>query len=192
MSEISNFIIRFILFCTVHSLFAAERVKNALHASEHRGYRLCYNVASLAMFGWVMSAYRHSEILYFAPGVWSLVMYLLQVIVVMILAGCLRQTGVSEFLGLAQRSDGSFISTGWYSLVRHPLYLFSILFMVLNPVMTAQWLFLTIMSTVYFIAGALIEERRLAEKFGDAYRRYQQTVPFLIPKPVRSKRHTSP
>jgi hypothetical protein len=30
------------------------------------------------MFGWVMSVYRDSEVLYFVPGVWSLIMYLLQ------------------------------------------------------------------------------------------------------------------
>ena len=53
--------------------------------------------------------------------------------------------------------------------------------MVMNPVVTAQWLILTIMGTVYFIIGALIEEKRFTAEYGDAYRRYQQNVPFIIP-----------
>lgn len=188
MSDKTIFIMRFLLFAAVHSLFATAWTKKYLHAAGHRGYRLCYNAASLVMFGWVMAAFRHSEILYFAPGVWSLIMYLLQLVVVVILVSCLRQTGVSEFLGLAHSPSGIFASTGWYSVVRHPLYFFSSLFMVLNPVMTTQWLLLTIMATVYFIVGGLLEEKRLIHEFGEAYRRYQQSVPFFIPNPARFRR----
>jgi protein-S-isoprenylcysteine O-methyltransferase Ste14 len=108
-------------------------------------------------------------------------MYLLQVVVGVILVSCLRQTGVGDFLGFTNNTASSFSNTGWYSIVRHPLYFFSILFMVLNPVMTFQWLMLTIMSIVYFIIGSLIEERRLAGEFGEEYRQYQRQVPFIIP-----------
>ena len=117
-------------------------------------------------------------------------MYLLQVVVGVILVSCLRQTGVGDFLGFTKNAANSFTNTGWYSIVRHPLYFFSILFMVLNPVMTYQWLMLTIMSIVYFIIGSLIEERRLAEEFGEAYLQYQRRVPFIIPgsTPLLSRR----
>lgn len=181
MSDKTNFILRFILFAATHSFFATGFAKETFHGTEWRGYRICYNIGSLAMFGWVMSAYRHSEVLYFVPGVWSLVMYLLQLIVMVILATCLKQTGAGEFFGLTRQRSSAFVSSGWYSLVRHPLYLFSIMFMILNPVMTSQWLMLTIMSIIYFVVGSLIEERRLAEEFGDAYRNYQKHVPFFIP-----------
>ena len=186
MSDITTFIVRFILFAVVHSLFATARVKKILHGADRQGYRLIYNSASLAMFGWVMSAYRHSDVLYFVPGIWGLIMYLLQLIVVVILVSCLRQTGVGEFLGFSKRTSISFTHTGWYSIVRHPLYFFSTLFMVLNPVMTSQWLMLTIMGTAYFIIGGLIEERRLLVAFGEAYRHYQQCVPFYIPNPAKA------
>ncbi len=182
MPDKINFIVRFILFAVVHSLFATYWAKKVLHGNGHKEYRLCYNIASLVMFGWVMSANRNSEVLYFVPGVWSLIMYLLQAIIVLILLSCLIQTGVGDFLGFTKNTTSSFSNTGWYSVVRHPLYFFSILFMVLNPVMTYQWLMLTIMSIVYFIIGSLIEERRLSEEFGEAYRHYQQRVPFIIPK----------
>ena len=181
MPDKISFIVRFILFAVVHSLFATTWAKKILHGADRQGYRLCYNGASLVMFGWVMSAYRHSEVLYVIPGVTSLIMYFLQLIIVVILVSCLRQTGVGEFLGFTKRTSSSFTNAGWYSIVRHPLYFFSTLFMVLNPVMTSQWLILTIMGTVYFIIGGLIEERRLTAEYGEAYRHYQQSVPFFIP-----------
>jgi methanethiol S-methyltransferase len=189
MSDKTNFILCFILCAVVHSLFATSLAKKSLHVADRRGYRLCYNTTSLAMFGWVMSAYRHSDVLYVVPGVWSLIMYLLRLVAAVTLVSCLRQTGVGEFLGLTKSSSSSFTNSGWYSIVRHPLYFFSTLFMVLNPVMTSQWLILTIMGTSYFIIGGLIEERRLSVEFGEAYRHYQQRVPFFIPNPAKFRPH---
>jgi protein-S-isoprenylcysteine O-methyltransferase Ste14 len=189
MSDKTNFILRFILFAVVHSLFATVWAKKIFHGYDRQEYRLCYNIASLVMFGWVMSAYRHSDVLYFVPGVWSLIMYLLQLVVVVILVNCLKQTGIGEFLGFTRRTSISFTNSGWYSIVRHPLYFFSTLFMALNPVMTSQWLMLTLMGTVYFIIGGLTEERRLTKEFGEAYRQYQQRVPFFIPNPAKLRLH---
>jgi protein-S-isoprenylcysteine O-methyltransferase Ste14 len=71
--------------------------------------------------------------------------------------------------------------------VRHPLYLYSTLFLVLNPVMTAQWFLLTIFSIAYFIVGAMIEERRLLKEFGDEYRGYRRHVPFIIPSVIGTR-----
>lgn len=113
-------------------------------------------------------------------------MYLLQLVVACILFCCLRQTGIADFLGLGRasteaKSEARLTTTGCYGMVRHPLYLFATTFLILNPVMTAQWLLLTVCSAIYFIIGALIEEQRLVGQFGDKYRRYQQDVPFIVP-----------
>lgn len=108
-------------------------------------------------------------------------MYLLQLVVALMLVSCLRQTGVGEFLGFTKHTTNTFANTGWYSIVRHPLYFFSTLFMMLNPVMTEQWLILTILAALYFVIGGLIEEMRLVVEFGEVYRDYQQRVPFIIP-----------
>lgn len=154
---------------------------------EPRGYRLVYNLFSLVLFGWVMAAFNSSPVLYFAPGVWSLVMYAAQLVCGVILVDCVRRTGAGDFLGIRQLHCGrvehpQLVTDGYYSVVRHPLYLFSIAFLLLNPVMTARWLLLTILSAIYFVIGALIEERRLLEEFGDQYRQYRGHVPFLIPR----------
>jgi len=194
LSDFVDFIVRFCLFAAVHSLGAMNRTKlffSRTGGEEPRIYRLSYNLVSLAMFAWVMSAYRSSAVLYFAPGIWSLVMYGAQLIVAVILLQCLRQTGAGNFLGTSQirnhtASNQTLITTGCYAHIRHPLYFYSLLFMVLNPVMTAQWLLLTVLSLIYFVVGGMIEERRLAKIFGEAYLDYQRRVPFLVPNPEKT------
>jgi len=184
-----EFTVRFTIFAIAHSLCAtnwAKQVVNRAFGREPRFYRLSYNLASLALFIWVMAAYRTSPVLYFAPGIWSLVMYATQIVVAGIIFMCVRQTGAGDFLGISQlRSSDThphqLITNGCYSHMRHPLYFYSTIFLALNPVMTAQWLLLTFFSLIYFIIGGLIEEHRLLKIFGEEYRSYQQRVPFMIP-----------
>ena len=75
--------------------------------------------------------------------------------------------------------------------MRHPLYLYSTLFLLLNPVMTAQWALLTIFSVTYFIFGGRIEEHRLLQEFGEEYQDYRMQVPFMIPS-IRTGRRVRP
>jgi protein-S-isoprenylcysteine O-methyltransferase Ste14 len=184
-----QFILRCLLFGVAHSLFAAKRTKQAFcrdSEREPRPYRLFYNMGSLAMFGWVMASYRSSPLIYAAPGIWRWVLYAAQLVIAGVIFRCVRQTGAGDFLGISQLHSAvtaprTLVTSGWYAHVRHPLYLYSTLFLLLNPVMTAQWALLTLFSVTYFIVGGVIEERRLLNEFGDEYRRYRQRVPFLIP-----------
>ncbi len=113
-------------------------------------------------------------------------MYAAQILVAALLFHCVRQTGAGDFLGTSQlRSRHTqaqvLVTSGYYAHMRHPLYFFSMFFLILNPVMTAQWLLLTLFALLYFIIGGLIEERRLLKTFGEEYRDYQQRVPFILP-----------
>jgi len=119
-------------------------------------------------------------------------LYAAQLAIAVVIFRCACQTGAGEFLGISQlRSAGEhppkLVTSGWYARVRHPLYLFSTLFLAMNPVMTCKWLLLTVFSVTYFIIGGMIEERRLLQEFGDEYRRYRQRVPFMIPSARGSK-----
>ena len=189
LPDYAVFIVRCILFGVAHSLFAANRTKQTFSQvaeREPRPYRLLYNLASLAMFSWVMAAYRTSPLLYAAPGIWRWFLYTAQMVIAVVIFRCVYQTGSGDFLGISQLRSANaqprkLVTSGWYAHVRHPLYLYSTLFLVLNPVMTAQWFLLTIFSVTYFIVGGMIEERRLLEEFGDEYRLYRQRVPFMIP-----------
>ncbi len=82
-------------------------------------------------------------------------------------------------------SENRLETGGCYSIVRHPVYLASILFMMLNPVMTGRWLTLTVIASIYMIAGAVVEEKRLLKTFGSRYDKYRRRTGFLIPDLLR-------
>lgn len=187
------FIMRLIIFIVLHSFLAAPYIKERimrLANSNPPAYRLGYNVISLLVFGWVMSAIGNSDILYEIPGVARYIFNLIQVVMLIGLASCLLSTGLSTFLGvdalmadMGSRTPQALTTNGWYGIVRHPLYLLSIIFMFLNPVMTVRWMILACIATLYFIIGALIEEKRLQKDFGEEYSRYRERVPFILPLP---------
>lgn len=188
-----TFIMRLIFFIAIHSFLAAPNIKERimrLASWSPSAYRLGYNIISLLVFGWVMSAVSHSTILYEVPGVARYLLYFIQLIMLIALASCLLSTGLSSFLGVdalmadtGSSSPQTLATNGWYGIVRHPLYLLSIIFMFSNPVMTVRWMILACIATLYFIIGALIEEKRLQKEFGEEYSRYRDQVPFILPLP---------
>ncbi len=190
MSDVIIFLFRFLLFASIHSTLAIPSLKNRCSGQNshlRRFYRLYYNLVSVVLFGWVMAALRNSAVIYFVPGVWSLVLYSMQMIFLIILVVCASQTGVAAFIGISVETPDALktpklVTDGWYRLVRHPLYLFSMLFLLSNPVISVRWLLLTLLSSVYFLVGAVVEERRLLQEFGDDYSAYQLSVPFIIPR----------
>lgn len=73
---------------------------------------------------------------------------------------------------------------GWNARVRHPLY-FAGLLILWGLAQTAFGLATALYGTVYILLGAMAEERKLLRRHGDAYRRYRERVPMLIPNPFR-------
>ena len=188
-----RFIVRFLIFSTIHSLMAVPGVKiwiGALLGKWERWYRLGYNLISLALFVWVMSAWPHPPVIYFIPGIWGLLCYLLQIAAAATLCRCAAQLDLPAFLGIRPEKSGReanmLCQDGCYGIIRHPQYTLAVVFLALNPVMTGRWLALTILSTVYFVIGAWLEEKRLLKEFGDEYRRYRINVPMFLPGLRRS------
>jgi protein-S-isoprenylcysteine O-methyltransferase Ste14 len=68
-----------------------------------------------------------------------------------------------------------------YRFVRHPMYFWSILYLLMNPVMTDRHLFMTLLFIAYFYWGSFPEEKKLVARFGKEYEDYQNKVPRLIP-----------
>lgn len=196
MDKHLTFIVRLLMFAMLHSFLAIPCIKERLirfTGLNLSAYRLGYNIISLLAFGWVMAADRHSIILYEFSGAARYIFYFMQAALLVGLASCLVSTGFISFLGLdiliKTRDPGpqTLATKGWYGIVRHPLYLLSILFMFMNPVMTVRWMLLACMGTLYFMIGALIEEMRLQKEFGEAYIRYREQVPFIVPLPHKLK-----
>jgi len=75
---------------------------------------------------------------------------------------------------------------GILGIVRHPYYLAGILLLWGRPLYLKD-LITNVIFTLYFILGAINEERKLINIFGDAYIKYKRKVPMLIPR-IKIKR----
>jgi len=193
-------IITFTSWAIVHSVTAARPfkawVRRRLGRRAYAGfYRLFYNLLALVTFLpvlYVLWALVPPTRLWTVPFPFSLLFLLVQGVGLIGLLISLLQTDVFRFIGLRQTMrylsgaaepdpPATFVRSGTYALVRHPLYFFSILFLWFAPVMTLNSLLFDVIATIYFYLGAIHEERRLAAEFGDTYRQYKEEVPAFIP-----------
>lgn len=78
-----------------------------------------------------------------------------------------------------------------YRFVRHPLYVGWLIAFWATPTMTVTHLIFALGMTAYILIAIPFEERDLIEAHGEAYRRYREQVPALIPTPGRSARLTA-
>lgn len=197
----SQLIILFAVFVYgfVHSLLASpgakRRAREWFGPGVDRWYRLAYNffgtITFLPVLGLV--AALPDRRLYTVPEPWAYLMVAGQLAAVVVLAVGVAQTGIWTFLGVQQifgtSSEGAplLVTGGLYRWVRHPLYTAGLAFIWLAPVMTGNLLALNLGLTLYLVVGALYEERKLVRVFGDAYLRYREQTPMLIPGLNRRK-----
>lgn len=202
----------FAVFALFHSVTAGDRLKNWLavrlgEPSIHATYRAAYNVLagltllpSLALV-WLLP----DRVLYRIEPPWMYLALIILVSSIVALLVSLVETGLLDFLGIsqllqlgsAQRRAEQVTPLqvgGLYRLVRHPLYLFSLVAMWSIPIMTFNLLVLVIASSLYLLLGSRIEERRLERAYGESYREYRRQVPWLIPwpRPSGKRVHDSP
>ncbi len=86
------------------------------------------------------------------------------------------------------RKNHSLVTTGPYRWVRHPFYLAFALAITADSLVTANW-FLAVTGALAFLLimiRTVREEENLVKRFGDDYRRYQQTTGALVPRLRRS------
>jgi len=91
----------------------------------------------------------------------------------------LRQ--VYFYLRGREYSPISFRTPGLYRFVRHPLYLGWLLAFWSTPTMTVAHLVFAIATTSYIVVAIQLEERDMIRFYGDAYRRYREQIPMIIP-----------
>jgi len=69
---------------------------------------------------------------------------------------------------------------GLLGIIRHPMYLALIIYLWCQTFRMSD-IIVNIVLTIYIIIGTKLEEKKLVLEFGDAYIKYQQEVPMLIP-----------
>ena len=115
-----------------------------------------------------------------------------QIFAVLMLTIAFLQTDPLSFVGLRQlfetEKSGQLVTRGLYRVVRHPLYTFGLLFVWLTSTVTLNSLTVYIGATIYTLAGAYFEERKLLREFGASYVEYKKKTPMLIPGLVFGKR----
>jgi methanethiol S-methyltransferase len=70
--------------------------------------------------------------------------------------------------------------SGLLGIMRHPMYL-ALLIYIWCQTFRIMDIYVNAVLTVYVIIGTILEEKKLVLEFGDAYVKYQQEVPMLIP-----------
>lgn len=76
--------------------------------------------------------------------------------------------------------------TGILAVVRHPWYLAAlILFWIRGRDIFVSTAVENLVLTLYIFIGIRLEERKLLRIYGRAFRAYKETVPALLPLPVR-------
>ena len=80
---------------------------------------------------------------------------------------------------LFRKRTDSVISSGVFSLIRHPMYLGSIFLFLAMPCFLPHWIMviLAVVNAIFIYWFMLNEEQKNIEKFGDEYERYMQSVP---------------
>lgn len=86
------------------------------------------------------------------------------------------------------RKTSELVTHGPYSLVRHPLYLFSLIGFIgggLALELVTAALGFAVIFIVTHVPTMRAEEAKLAKRFGEHYEHYMARVPLLIPDPRR-------
>ena len=198
----------FAIFGYVHSLLASIRIKiwfRKVFGDLIAFYRLLYN---LFTFFSLYLIYEFSPkphvIIYDLPNPYDLIVLIPQFLSLAGVIWAFKYICFKEFLGLDQikrfieksyttEFDEEFTLRieGPYRYSRHPVYFFSITFLLFRPVMDLFYLTFFICIVAYFYIGSYYEEKKLVRQFGEIYKNYKKEVPRILPvklfKPYNQK-----
>lgn len=191
------------LFGVAHSVLASNIVKEKIAAklgNKIAFYRLFYNLTSFLLFIVIYDISPKPDfIIYDLDYPFDLIVFSLQIIPLLGLLWSIKYVDVKEFLGINQifryiKSNYNveqldevsvFRNDGAYRISRHPIYLFSIIFLFLRPSMDLFFLIFALSLTIYFYVGSFFEEKKLIKNFGKEYLSYREQVGRIFPKIFR-------
>jgi len=182
-----------ILYFVLHSILASNWLKEVFKKKFlklYPFYRLTYNAIALVTLFFVLN-YQQSipPIFFFKKTLLSQsIGYLITFLGGILSYKAFKNYSTTEFLGLdfnnyPQENSNILNTSGFNSLVRHPLY-FASLLLIWGYFLTKPTTTILIMNGVisaYFIIGTKLEEQKLIKEFGQQYKDYISRVPMLLP-----------
>ena len=189
-------------YCFMHSFLISIRFTNYLTRvlkNYYSFYRLFYVLISLVLLVWVINYTAPLDttiIITYVPP-WSIIRQVMMwgSLLMFFWAFFFNYDSLS-FFGIRQILNFNKSKTtnpseeikknGLLAVTRHPMYLALIIYLWSQTFRLAD-IVVNIVLTIYVIIGTVLEEKKLVLEFGDAYRKYQQEVPMLIPFTKKGK-----
>lgn len=173
------------LFAIHHSLFARSWMKEALTGVlPPRTLRTLYVYVASVLLAAVCLLWRPvgGELFRFTSG-WAVAMsWSIRAIGLWLIVAAARAIDPLELAGIRTASPQELTVRGPYALVRHPLYLGWILIVFGGAHLTGDRLVFALITSLYLVVAIPWEERDLVTAYGEAYRRYANTVRWrLVP-----------
>ena len=143
------------------------QLRSAYHRSPMRAQSLFFIAVPLFLIAWVVWTFAH------APWTPLLIVSLILSVGGLLLVTIARITLGSSFSITPQARK--LVTTGLYSRIRNPVYVFSAIAIVGIILLVGRplWLLILIPLIVIQVMRAHAESRVLEERFGDEYRRYK-------------------
>ena len=191
-------VVLFAVFGYIHSFLASEKVK--IHFKRFFGeliafYRLLYNAFTIVSlyFIYLISPKPNIKIYDFQYP-YDIIILIPQFLSLVGVIWAFRYICFKEFLGLDQINrffekrytteldeDFTLRIEGPYKYSRHPIYFFSITFLLFRPTMDLFYLTFFICIVAYFYIGSYYEEKKLVRQFGEIYEKYRKYVRRIVP-----------
>ncbi|MFZ2325062.1 MAG: methyltransferase [Ignavibacteriaceae bacterium] len=197
-------VILFTLFGYIHSVLASEKVKIWIRKNFGKRiafYRIGYNIFSFINLYFIWDLAPHPSLqIYTLPQPYDYFVLIPQLFSLIGVMWCFKYINFKEFLGLSQidrylkneYSDNELDEhytlqiEGPYKYSRHPIYFFSIIFLMFRAEMNLSYLTMFLSFTAYFYIGSYYEEKKMVRLYGDDYRNYQLKIPRIFPIKVKT------
>lgn len=193
MKAVLLYALLWLVFATIHSSFARQSLQKRIEPYFKGSYRLLYNVFSLIQFLALLEIGRYfldtQTFDLLSSVVVQTTLLILKILGLIVIALSLAKYDLGRFSGLTQirtlesvatESNETLLIQGLNSWVRHPLYSGAFLYFW-GGVDSMFGASTAVLASIYLLVGTHLEEQKLLNNYGSAYKDYQKNVPKFFP-----------